>query len=236
MAPSVNNVSPNNLLSSSSLLRLVGYGLLVLALFDFVHILVPLRLMNSMWEMQTIGAFVERVPVPLLGLMLVFYGEISFRKKWEITFLKFLSWASLLIGVLFLLLIPLLVANTMRIDKQITYQTSTQVSQQLSGLQQLENQVSKGTDRDINVLATRLNQGRQVDVKNPQELKSRLLSEITKAKKAIQPQSTATLADKRFALLKNSIKWLLGSLVSGVLFIYVWANTGWARRGRRQSR
>jgi hypothetical protein len=124
----------------------------------------------------------------------------------------------------------------MRIDKQITYQTSTQVSQQLSGLQQLENQVNKGTDRDINILATRLNQGRQVDVKNPQELKSRLLSEITKAKKAIQPQSTATLADKRFALLKNSIKWLLGSLVSGVLFIYIWANTTWARRCRRQSR
>lgn len=230
MAPSVNNVS------SSSLLRLVGYGLLVLALFDFVHILVPLRLMNPMWEIQTIGALVERVPVPLLGLMLVFYGETSSREKWEITFLKFLSWASLLVALLFLLLIPLVVVNTVRIDKQITNQTSTQVSQQLSGLQQLENQVNKGTDKDINILATRLNQGRQVDVKDPQELKSRLLSEITKAKKAIQPQITATLADKRFALLKNSVKWLLGSLVSGVLFIYIWANTSWARRGRRQSR
>jgi len=214
----------------------VGYGLLVLALFDFMHILVPLRLMNPMWEIQTIGALVERVPVPLLGLMLVFYGETSFRKKWEITFLKVLSWASLLVGVLFLLLIPLVVVNTVRIDKQITYQTSTQVSQQLSELQQLENQVNKGTDKDLNILATRLNQGRQVDVKDPQELKSRLLSEITKAKKTIQPQTTAALADRRLALLKNSIKWLLGSLVSGVLFIYIWANTSWTRRGRRQNR
>jgi hypothetical protein len=213
----------------------VGYGLLVLALFDFVNILVPLRLMNPRWEMQTIGALVERVPVPLLGLMLVFYGETSFRKKWEIAFLKVLSWASLLVGVLFLLLIPLVVVNTVRIDKQITYQSSTQVSQQLSGLQQLENQVNKGTDKDINVLATRLNQGRQVDVKDPQELKSRLLSEISMAKKTIQPQTTAALADGRLALLKNSIKWLLGSLVSGVLFIYIWANTGWTRRGRRQN-
>ncbi len=236
MAPSVNNVSSNNVSSSSSLLRLVGYGLLVLALFDFVNILVPLRLMNPRWEMQTIGALVERVPVPLLGLMLVFYGETSFRKKWEIAFLKVLSWASLLVGVLFLLLIPLVVVNTVRIDKQITYQSSTQVSQQLSGLQQLENQVNKGTDKDINVLATRLNQGRQVDVKDPQELKSRLLSEISMAKKTIQPQTTAALADGRLALLKNSIKWLLGSLVSGVLFIYIWANTGWTRRGRRQNR
>lgn len=96
MAQSVSNVSP-----SSSLFRLVGYGLLVLALFDFIHILIPLRLMNPMWEFQTTGALVERVPVPLLGLMLVFYGETSSRKRWESNLLKFLSWASLLIGLLF---------------------------------------------------------------------------------------------------------------------------------------
>ncbi len=61
MAQSVSNVS-----LSSSLFRLVGYGLLVLALFDLIHILIPLQLMNPMWEFQTVGALVERVPVPLL--------------------------------------------------------------------------------------------------------------------------------------------------------------------------
>lgn len=231
MAQSVSNVSP-----SSSLFRLVGYGLLVLALFDFIHILVPLRLMDPMWEFQTVGALVERVSVPLLGLMLVFYGETSYRKKWEITLLKFLSWASLLIGLLFFLLIPLVAVNTSRINNQINYQTSNQVSQQMTQLQQLENQVSKSTAKDINEVATRLNQGQPLDIKDPQEVKSRVLSEITKAKQIIQPQTEAALADRRFALLKSSAKWLLGALVSGVLFIYVWANTRWARRGSRRSK
>lgn len=201
----------------------------MLALFDLIHILVPLQLMNPIWEFQTIGGLVERVPIPLLGLMLVFYGEGNSRKKWEIVLLKLLSWVSLLIGFLFLLLVPLLVVNTSRLNNQV----SSQVTQQLTQLQQLENQVSNGTPQDINELATRLNQGRPVDIKDPQQLKSRLLSEITKAKNTIQPQTTAALADRRLALLKNAAKWLLGSLVSGVLFIYMWNTTRWARRGSR---
>lgn len=224
MSQSISNASPFSLH-----FRLVGYGLLMLALFDLIHILVPLQLMNPIWEFQTIGGLVERVPIPLLGLMLVFYGEGNSRKKWEIILLKLLSWASLLIGFLFLLLAPLLVVNTSRLNNQI----SSQVTQQLTQLQQLENQVSNGTPQDINALATRLNQGRPVDIKDPQELKSRLLSEITKAKNTIQPQTTAALADRRLALLKNAAKWLLGALVSGVLFIYMWNTTRWARRGSR---
>jgi len=230
MAPSVNNVSP-----SSSLFRLVGYGLLMLALFDFIHILVPPRFMNPAWEFQTIGALVERVPVPLLGLMLVFYREAKFRKKWEIILLRFLSWASLLIGVLFVLLGPLVVIDSSRIDDQITYQINTQVTEQLSGLQKLENQVSEGTAKDIKDVATRMNQGRPLDMKDPQEFKSKLLSEITKTKKTIRPKIEAASTDRRLSLLKNSAKWLLGSLLSGVLFIYIWASTGWTRRGRRQN-
>lgn len=224
MSQSTSNVSPFSLH-----FRLVGYGLLMLALFDLIHILVPLQLMNPIWEFQTIGGLVERVPIPLLGLMLVFYGEGNYRKKWEIILLKLLSWASLLIGFLFLLLVPLLVVNTSRLNNQV----SSQVTQQLTQLQQLENQVSNGTPQDINELATRLNQGRPVDIKDPQQLKSRLLSEITKAKNTIQPQTTAALADRRLALLKNAAKWLLGALVSGVLFIYMWNTTRWARRGSR---
>lgn len=71
---------------SASLLRWVGYGLLVLALMDVVDILLPPQLMNPAWEFQTIGALVERVPVPLLGLALVFFDGISSRKNWENSF------------------------------------------------------------------------------------------------------------------------------------------------------
>ena len=213
--------SKGNVLQSSSRFRLVGYGLLVLALFDFIYILVPPQFMNPMWEFQTIGTLVERVPVSLLGLMLVFSGETKFRKKWEITLLRFLSWASLVVGVLFLLLMPLLVIDSSRLEDQMNAQINSQATQQLTVLQQLEKKVSQGTAKDLNEVVTRLNQDRSVDIKNPQQVKSKLLSEITKTKKAIESQIKAAGDKQRLDLLKKSAKWFLGVLIAGVLFIYM---------------
>lgn len=224
--------------SSSALLRQIGYCLLVLSLFDVIHILVPPRFMDPTWEFQVIGDLVERVPVPLLGLGLVFYTEGDFRSKWERLLLKFLSWASLWTGVLFLLLAPLIFVDKARIDDQINYQINTQVSRQLSGVEQVEQQLGNATSgKDINSVVARLNiEGLPPNIQSPQELKSRLLLETTEAKKKIRPKAEAAWADRRLTLVKNSVKWFLGSLVSGVLFVYIWQVTRWARRGSRWSR
>lgn len=211
----------SNGLRFSSRFRLVGYGLLMLSLCDFIYILIPPQFMNPIWEFQTIGTLVERVPVPLLGLMLVFAGSSKFQKKWEIILLKFLSRASLVVGVLFLLLMPLLIVNSSRLEDQIGAQISSQLTQQLSGLEQLENKVKKGTAEDINDVVARLKGGRLVNIKNPQELKSKLLSEVTKAKNTIKSQVEAVGAEQRLNLLKKSAKWFLGVLIAGVLFIYM---------------
>lgn len=209
----------------SFLLRPIGYCLLVLALFDFIDILVPLRFMNPAWEFQMIGSLVERVAVPLLGLGLVFYGEADLWSKWERPLLNFLSWVSLLAGVLFLLLSPLLVVDSLRLKAQINYQITTEVNQQLSQLAQLEKKVSEGTAKDINDAVASLKQGNPLNIKNPEQAKSKLLSEINKVKGTIQPQTEASWADRRLALVKNSVKWLVGCVVSGVLFIYIWRLT-----------
>ncbi len=220
---------------SSSLLRPIGYCLLVLTLFDLISILVPPRLMNPTWEFQTIGALVERVPVPLLGLGLVFYAEDNFRANWEGLPLKFLSWVSLVAGVLFVLSAPLLLVDNLRIGEQINYQINTQVTQQMSQLRQLEQQIAQATtSTDIDDVVARLNiQGLPADIKNSQQLKSRLVAEITQAKETVRPKAEAAWADRRLALLKNSVKWFLGALVSGALFVYIWRFTRWARRGSR---
>lgn len=208
--------------SSSSLFRPIGYCLLLLGLFDIIDIFVPLRFMNPNWEFQMIGSLVERLPVALLGLGLVFYGKKDIQSKWELPILKFLSWASLLVGILLLLLSPLLIVDSLRLKNQINHQINTEVTQQLSQFERIEKQVSQGTDKDITNAMTRLNQGTPLDIKNPQEVKSKLLAEINQAKGKIRTQTETTWADRRLALVKNTVKWLLGALVLGVLFIYIW--------------
>lgn len=198
-------------------LRWSGYCLLALTLFDVIGIFVPLRFTDSAWEYQMIGSLVERVPVPLIGLALVLLTEKNVR------ILRVLSVASVVIGVLYLLLIPLAVSNTVLINRKNYLQITTQVNQQLTQFQQFENQLNKATTaQDVNNLAAFVyGRGRTPDIKDPQQLKSQLSSEVTKAKAAVKAKSEATQANTRLSLIKSSVKWILGSLVSGVLFISI---------------
>lgn len=212
---------------SMSILRSLGYGLLLLALFDIVEMFVPPNFMNPAWEFQTFGALVERVPVPLIGLVLVFFGEMNSRSKWEFPILKLLSWLTLLFALLFFLLIPLGVGNTLRLNNESVAQISTLSKQQISQAEQVEKQLNQATPQQIDNFIK--SQGRSLDGKNPEELKTQALSKVSQAKKQIKTQAEATQSSRGLNLIKSSVKWNLGALVAGGLFISIWKGTGWAR-------
>ncbi|BAY26544.1 hypothetical protein NIES2100_63600 [Calothrix sp. NIES-2100] len=215
---------------STKILRILGYGLLILALFDVVEMFVPPNFMNPAWEFQTFGALVERVPVPLIGLALIFYGELYSRSKWEFLSLKLISWLTLLLAVIFLLLIPLGIGNTVRLSKQSAAQITNISKQQLTQAEQVEQQLSKATPEQIGNFLK--GQGRSLDGKSPDEVKNQILTEVTKAKSQIKNQAQATESSQRLNLVKNSVKWNLGALVSAALFFSFWKATQWARISR----
>jgi hypothetical protein len=207
--------------------RLVGYCLLVLSLFDIIEQFIPPGFMNPAWEFKTMGMLVERTPVPLLGFMLVFAGGLDWRNKWELILLKFLSWLTLIVGILYLLLIPVGVMNTIRLNQASTAQIDLQSNQQTAQASEFEKQVNQATPEQlVNVLRQ---QGQQVDGKNPQEVKSQVLSQVAQAKDRIKTQATDNIASRRLTLLKNSVKWILGALVAGAFFITMWKSSYWAR-------
>lgn len=211
-------------------LRWVGYGLLILSLLDTIALLTPANFGNRLWELQTIGGIVERVPVPLLALGLIFFGEGYDRRGFEDIFLKILSWICLLLALTFMLMLPLGIFGTIYVNNQNNQQITTQANQQLAQLQQVEERLSKGTPEDLKNLAGELTRlGVQADTNNPQELKNQILSRITPAKERLQAQSATVQSNQRLALLKNAVKWLLGALISAVLFFMMWRGTDWAR-------
>ena len=216
---------------SYSLLALVGYGLLILAFFDYMQIIYPPNFTNPFWEFQAIGRMVERVPVPLLGLLLVFYRPSGTVDRRSLHLLRFLSWVSLLVGLIYLLILPLGINNTWRIYKANNIQIAAQFERQNLRLQPIKSQLNQAdTDAEIKEIILNITgQGALPEIDNPQELKGQLLTQIARAEETMRLQSETVRANRRQALLKNSVKWNLGALVSGTLFIMIWHMTRWAR-------
>ncbi|MBW4563317.1 MAG: HpsJ family protein [Mojavia pulchra JT2-VF2] len=212
-------------------LRFVGYILLVLAFIDVINILIPFYFTNPVWEFQMIGALVEHAPLPLIGLIFVVFGERDYRNKVEIYLLSLVSWGSLLAGVLFLLLLPLGINNTWRIDNQNYLQIKNNSSQKITQIRQIKDILGKATtDQDINQIFKSLNQQKNApEVKNPQEVKNQLLSQIGKLEKNINDEAQAAQNNTHKKLIRNSVKWNLGALICSFAFIWIWHVTDWAR-------
>lgn len=211
---------------SVAVFRRIGYGLLLLALFDLLAIMLPPNLMNPLWQFETMGAIVERVAVPLIGLVLIFFGEEKFRSSLEQKLLKSLRWLCLLVGVLFFLLIPVGLDSTIKVIRINNNQMNGQFKQQKVRIERVEKQLKSIQDQDLENFIK--SQGRSLDGQSPQQARDQFLEKIQKDKKQLQTQFEQAKATRRLTLLKNLAKWSVGALVSGILFIYIWLLTRWA--------
>jgi hypothetical protein len=212
-------------------LRLLGYILLILAAIDVINILIPLRFTNAVWEFQMLGALVEHAPLPMIGSIFVFFGERDYRSKIEVYLLNFISWGALLAACLFLLLLPLGINNTWRINNQNYLQITNQSSQQITQIRQAKSVLDQAkTNEEINQVFKSLNpQKNTPEFKNPQQVRTQLLSQIGQLEQNINNQTQATQSRTYKELIKNSIKWNLGALICAFAFIWIWQTTYWAR-------
>ena len=218
---------------SSSMLRLVGYVLLILAFFDVVAIVLPPRLLDPVWEFQTIGQLVERVPVPLLGFLLVFYRHETVVEQKELSVMKWLSWLSLAVGIFYFLMVPLGIFSSLRIYDGRNAQIDAQRSQQSQQVQRTKEQLSTATDKQLSDLISGLNrQGRSIPTNDPDEFRKLLLNQLEKSNQDAQIQADFAFASQGKELIKNSIKWNLGAIIGGFAFVWMWRLTHWARSPR----
>lgn len=223
------------IVDSLPILRWIGYGLLILAFFDVIEMFIPARFMNPNWEFQTIGALVERVAVPLIGFAFVFLAGLNERGKKEAIILKILSWLTLFLGIIYFIIVPLGIVNTVRIHKQNNQQITVRLNQQKSVIQQVKKRIDGPiNEAQMQQLLARLSGGRAPEIKSPQELeqaKQQVSTFINQGKNQLTKQVETARSNQRLNLLKKSVKWNLGALIAGALYITIWRSTAWARRG-----
>jgi len=217
---------------SSGILRLVGYGLLLMATLDILFLIIPPQLMNPVWEFETTGTIIERIPVTLISIVLIYYGEKSDRAPIERLLLKVLSWLSLAAAIFLLLVIPLNISNGFRIYQQQNAQFNAQFVRQKDTIQQYKEQLKSATSHQeiTNILQQQSKQRITIPSSvNTQKLKTDILANLQKNQDTISSQANSFKAQKRTLILKQCLKWNFGALIASVLFFIIWKSTGWAR-------
>lgn len=226
------NITQDRQVFSSGILRLVGYGLLIMALVDILFLLIPPQLMNPLWEFQTMGAIVERIPVTLLGIVLVYYGERSDRAPVERFILKWLSWLSLAAAILLFLMIPLSITDSFRIYYQQNAGVNAQIVSQIDTIQAFKDELNTANSvAEIKViLQKQANQKVNIPQSvNTQKLKTDIFKSLEENQANLRNQVQSFRDQKRSNLLKNCLKWNLGAIIASILFFLIWKSTLWAR-------
>jgi cell division protein YceG involved in septum cleavage len=126
----------------------------------------------------------------------------------------------LIVGIGYLLLIPVNISASLMINNQSVAQVNNAVSQQKQPLDTMKEKLNQAqSDEDIIKLVQDPKNKQPVKITNPQEVKKQAIANITKAEEQINQQSVAQKQQQTKNLLKNAIKYVLGSLVCGVFFI-----------------
>jgi hypothetical protein len=203
-------------------LRFIGYILVLLALLDAADSLVPLELMNPNWEFATIGQFVERSPVSLIGLGFVFHRGKRFRGRLERSLLKPLCVLSILAGCLYCLTVPLTLGDGMRLQTQAAAQAEQTKVQQLAQLDTLRTSIGKASAAQLQQVAKTLESQKGESLPTAeQNLRVELLSRVQTARDTSLQQASDAVQSQKFKLRKTVAKWVMGALLAGVGFIYL---------------
>lgn len=225
---------------TANLLRLAGYGLLVLALANFGEALIPPKFgQDPTWEFTTLGKLAGSSPVPIIGLVLVFYGESTARSSIGKNILKFLSWLSLVLSIFYAVMFLIGVSAAIRINNDNNTQASFVLSQQISQFTTAKENLKNSNDANLLRAAETIERrvpNLKLNKSNPTELKSQLESEIAKNENDTRAKVEEEKSKTFRQLIKQAAKWYFEAIVSSIILFGIWAQTKWARGGGKRKK
>ena len=218
---------------SSKIINLVGYVILFLTILDYVILFVSANLSEPSWAYNIAGNLVEHVWAFLLGFLFIFYRRSQdLIKPREFTFLSFLSWFALVIGIGYFLITPLIVGHAFNINRSQQDQVNVQIAQQKSRVRQYSEQLDQLSEEQLNNLFQNYKQkAPDRDIASPQQFKENILTEVKQKQKTAQQELETRLSKQKRNLFKNAFKWAIGAIISGISFVLIWRYTKWTRQG-----
>lgn len=215
---------------STHIINLVGYVILLLTLLDYGFLLVSKEVFNPTWAYNTVGNLVENVWGLLLGFLLIFYRrDQDLIKASEFKLLSFLSWFVLVVGISYFLIVPIIVGNAVRIHRGGQADMISQVEMQTTQLEAYSQQLNQATPEQLNTLLQDFQQTANIKVSSVEQLKSNLINRAKQQQAEAKQELLTKFSQQKSSLLKTTLKWSIGAIISGVCFILIWQNTHWTR-------
>ncbi|MGA0201361.1 MAG: HpsJ family protein [Prochlorotrichaceae cyanobacterium] len=217
-------IPSNNRLISS--LRVLGYAFFMLLLLDYGFLLISAQFTNPNWEYQTIGRLTETVWLPILTLALIFIPDIHPEQEDNLRFwfaIHSFSWMSLFLALLYLMMTPLLIMDGLRIDRINQAQLTQGQLQQETVFQRFNEGIQNLDSLEIeNILSAYQAQGNAPNIQTSEEFKSLLLSQAKTQVEQNTLEQQSRFKTQRKNLIKQTVKWGLGNLISAITFFYIW--------------
>ncbi|AFY70522.1 hypothetical protein Pse7367_2259 [Thalassoporum mexicanum PCC 7367] len=203
--------------------RLIGYGILALAVLDIGHAAFPLRFMNPAWELEVIEALAARVPMFFVGLIMVLYQKRSpGRRLLQRLLSKALGWGIIGLACLYLLTIPLSISNSLRQDNAYYNLIKSQLLQINTRTQQLQEDLEQASDRDINNLLNQVEDPELLGGANTPDLfRSQASEQLQQFDQEVEEQALSSIRQQRIDNIKNSLRLVFGGLVAGVVLLRI---------------
>lgn len=229
-----------SLLTAIPLIHFIGYGFLILTLLNLIYILIPLNLFDPFWRLDILKGFIDQIPVALIGSVCTFYGGNLYRSQRERIMLKLSHNLVLAYGILFLLLIPIGIVDTGKIYQADNQRNQFVAQEKIIAIQANKEKILKTkTTTDLaNLLKTFIAPKivtNTSDKSQLEPLKNQVLDIFETQEQRVKRQIEWTNKNRFAYLIKNSLKFNLGSLTTAILFLNIWRCNKWVQKSTHNS-
>ena len=218
--------------SSSSVLpqvtRVVGYGLLVFAGIDLLFQLLANPFGGALQAFRFSSGLVDRIPVPLLALGVLFAVPRPISLPIERTIMRLLSFVPFVYAGGFLLVIAAALITGNRLIVVAEQQIALQSQAQLRQLETTVDRVKALSSGDLASVVQNFNQQNRTTLKDT-EFVSKLTEQTDVQKARLKAGTDQAFKAQRRSMTLELLKVLLGAAAgSGIMFL-LGATAGWAR-------
>jgi len=208
--------------------RVVGYGLLVFAGIDLLFQLLANPFGGALQAFRFSSSLVDRIPVPLLALGVLFAVPRPISLPIERTIMRLLSFVPFVYAGGFLLVIAAALITGNRLSVVAEQQIALQSQAQLRQLETTVDRVKALSSGDLASVVQNFNQQNRTTLKDT-EFVSKLTEQTDVQKSRLKAGTDQAFKAQRRSMTLELLKVLLGAAAgSGIMFL-LGAAAGWAR-------